>query len=101
MEKGNIYGFLGQNGAGKTTTIKLLSGLSTPTQGQIFVDGMDLSSESGKIKQILGLVPQDSGFYDERTALSHMVYYGRLKGLSKKREPGTIQDFIGQGWAWQ
>lgn len=75
---------MGQNGAGKTTTIKLLSGLSTPTQGQIFVDGMDMSSESGKIKQIQGLVPQDSGFYDERTALSHMVYYGRLKGLSKK-----------------
>lgn len=75
---------MGQNGAGKTTTIKLLSGLSIPTQGQIFVDGMDLSSESEKIKQVLGLVPQDSGFYDERTALSHMLYYGRLKGLSKK-----------------
>lgn len=75
---------MGQNGAGKTTTIKLISGLSIPTQGQIFVDGMDLSSESGKVKQVLGLVPQDSGFYDERTALSHMVYYGRLKGLSKK-----------------
>lgn len=74
---------MGQNGAGKTTTIKLLSGLSIPTQGQIFVDGMDLSSESEKIKQILGLVPQDSGFYDERTSLSHMIYYGRLKGLSK------------------
>jgi len=84
VEKGSIYGFLGQNGAGKTTTIKLLSGLSIPTQGQIFVDGMDLSLESGKVKQILGLVPQDSGFYDERTALSHMVFYGRLKGLSKK-----------------
>ncbi|AKB49596.1 ABC transporter, ATP-binding protein [Methanosarcina barkeri str. Wiesmoor] len=84
VEKGSIYGFLGQNGAGKTTTIKLLSGLSIPTQGQIFVYGMDLSSESGKVKQILGLVPQDSGFYDERTALNHMVYYGRLKGLSKK-----------------
>lgn len=84
VEKGSIYGFLGQNGAGKTTTIKLLSGLSIPTQGQIFVDGMNLSSESEKVKQVLGLVPQDSGFYEERTALSHMVYYGRLKGLSKK-----------------
>jgi len=49
VEKGSIYGFLGQNGAGKTTTIKLLSGLSTPAQGQIFVEGMDLSSDSGKI----------------------------------------------------
>lgn len=100
VEKGSIYGFLGQNGAGKTTTIKLLSGLSTPAKGQIFVDGMDLSSESGKIKQILGLVPQDSGFYDERTALSHMVYYGRLKGLSKKEsleQSKVLLDQVGLG----
>jgi len=96
VENGSIYGFLGQNGAGKTTTIKLLSGLSRPTQGQIFVDGMDLSSESGKVKQILGLVPQDSGFYDERTALSHMVYYGRLKGLSKKESLEQSQVLLGQ-----
>lgn len=91
---------MGQNGAGKTTTIKLLSGLSTPTQGQIFVDGMDLSSESGKVKQILGLVPQDSGFYDERTALSHMVYYGKLKGLSKKEsleQSRVLLDQVGLG----
>ena len=50
VDQGSIYGFLGQNGAGKTTTIKLLSGLSIPTQGQIFIAGMDLSSESEKIK---------------------------------------------------
>ncbi|OEC91509.1 ABC transporter ATP-binding protein [Methanosarcina sp. A14] len=100
VEKGSIYGFLGQNGAGKTTTIKLLSGLSIPTQGQIFVDGMDMSSESGKVKQVLGLVPQDSGFYDERTALSHMIYYGRLKGLSKKEsleQSRVLLDQVGLG----
>jgi len=100
VEKGSIYGFLGQNGAGKTTTIKLISGLSIPTQGQIFVDGMDLSSESEKVKQVLGLVPQDSGFYDERTALSHMVYYGRLKGLSKKEsleQSRVLLDQVGLG----
>ncbi|KKH38972.1 ABC transporter ATP-binding protein [Methanosarcina mazei] len=100
VEKGSIYGFLGQNGAGKTTTIKLLSGLSTPTQGHVFVDGMDMSLESGKIKQVLGLVPQDSCFYDERTALSHMVYYGRLKGLSKKEsleQSRVLLDQVGLG----
>jgi ABC-2 type transport system ATP-binding protein len=100
VDQGSIYGFLGQNGAGKTTTIKLLSGLSIPTQGQIFIDGMDLSSESEKIKHILGLVPQDSGFYDERTALSHMVYYGRLKGLSKKEsleQSRYLLDHVGLG----
>lgn len=84
MEKESIYGFLGKNGAGKTTTIKLLSGLLTPTDGKIIVDGMDMDSESREIKKIMGLVPQDSNFYDDRNALSHMIYYGRLKGLSKK-----------------
>ncbi|MDI9395262.1 MAG: ABC transporter ATP-binding protein [Euryarchaeota archaeon] len=100
VEKGSIYGFLGQNGAGKTTTIKLLAGLSTPTKGKIFVNSMDLSSESRKVKKILGLVPQDSSFYDERTALSHMVYYGRLKGLSKKEsmeQSRVLLDQVGLG----
>ncbi|SDG32202.1 ABC-2 type transport system ATP-binding protein [Methanolobus vulcani] len=83
VEKGSIYGFLGQNGAGKTTTIKILSGLSIPNGGQILIDNMDLSLEADKIKNILGLVPQDSEFYDERTALSQMNYFARLKGLSK------------------
>jgi ABC-2 type transport system ATP-binding protein len=82
VEKGSIYGFLGQNGAGKTTTIKILSGLSMPDDGQIIIDNMDLSLEADKIKNILGLVPQDSEFYDERTALSQMNYFARLKGLS-------------------
>ncbi|SFM50533.1 ABC transporter ATP-binding protein [Methanolobus profundi] len=83
VEKGSIYGFLGQNGAGKTTTIKILSGLSIPDEGQIIIDNMDLSAEADNIKNILGLVPQDSEFYDERTALSQMNYFASLKGLSK------------------
>jgi ABC-2 type transport system ATP-binding protein len=100
VNRGSVYGFLGKNGAGKTTTIKLLSGLSIPSQGQIYIDSMDLSLESEKIKHILGLVPQDSGFYDERTALSHMVYYGRLKGLSRKEsleQSRYLLDQVGLG----
>lgn len=84
VQKEDIYGFLGQNGAGKTTTIKLLSGLLVPTKGNITIDGMGMNNDSRKIKKIIGLVPQDSSFYDNRGALSHMIYYGRLKGLTKK-----------------
>ncbi|WP_292470323.1 ABC transporter ATP-binding protein [Methanolobus sp.] len=83
VEKGSIYGFLGQNGAGKTTTIKILSGLSIPDEGQIIIENMDMHMEADKIKSIIGLVPQDSDFYNERTALSQMNYFARLKGLSK------------------
>jgi ABC-2 type transport system ATP-binding protein len=83
VEKGSIYGFLGKNGAGKTTTMKILSGLSIPDEGQILIENMDMSVEADKIKKTLGLVPQDSDFYNGRTALSNMNYFGRLKGLHK------------------
>ena len=98
VERGDIYGFLGQNGAGKTTTIKLLSGLLIPSEGKIIIDGMDIDNESENIKNIIGLVPQDSNFYDKRSALSHMQYYGRLKGLNKKdaaEQSITLLDKIG------
>jgi len=98
VKKEDIYGFLGQNGAGKTTTIKLLSGLLIPTKGNIIIDGMDMNNESRKIKKIIGLVPQDSSFYANRCALSHMIYYGRLKGLTKKdasEQSNALLDKVG------
>jgi len=98
VKKGDIYGFVGPNGAGKTTTIKLLSGLLLSTNGEITINGMDMNRESITIKKIIGLVPQDSGFYDDRTALSHMIYYGRLKGLTRRdglEQSNALLDKVG------
>ena len=52
--RGEIFGFLGANGAGKTTAIRILSGLSAPTSGEVRVAGFDIYTQSELIKKSIG-----------------------------------------------
>lgn len=82
VQKGDIYGFLGPNGAGKTTTIGMLSGLIRPTNGTATINDLELS-DINNIKKNIGVYPQESNFYPDRSAKDHMILYGSLKGLNK------------------
>jgi len=82
VQKGDIYGFLGPNGAGKTTTIGMLSGLIRPTNGTATINDLELS-DINNIKKNIGVFPQESNFYPDRSAKDHMILYGSLKGLNK------------------
>lgn len=61
--EGEIFGLLGPNGAGKSTTLEIIETLRDKTSGQILVDGMDLDKSPEKIKKIIGVQLQTSGFY--------------------------------------
>ena len=61
--QGEIFGLLGPNGAGKSTTLEIIETLRDKTSGKIKVDGFDLDHEPGKIKHIIGVQLQTSGFY--------------------------------------
>ena len=61
--KGEIFGLLGPNGAGKSTTLEIIETLREKTSGKIIVDGFDLDTQVNKIKQIIGVQLQTSGFY--------------------------------------
>ena len=82
VQRGDIYGFLGPNGAGKTTTIGMLSGLIRPTNGTAAINDLELS-DINNIKKNIGVYPQESNFYPDRSAKDHMILYGSLKGLNK------------------
>lgn len=71
LPDGCITGFIGKNGAGKTTTLKSILGLVPKISGTIKWFGMDLSSNEKEIKERIGIVLDDGGFYDELT-LSEM-----------------------------
>ena len=58
VKKGEIFGFLGANGAGKTTAMKMLCGLSKPTDGRAMVAGYDLKWEVKNIKRSIGYMSQ-------------------------------------------
>ncbi len=64
VEKGEIFGLLGENGAGKTTTLEIIEGLRKPTAGEILVLGFDVRKDLRKIKQRIGVQLQSSAYYN-------------------------------------
>jgi len=64
VRKGEIFGFLGPNGAGKTTTVRMLSGLTTITGGEAYVNGYDVRREKVKVKRSIGVVQDVSNLYE-------------------------------------
>lgn len=81
INEGDIFGILGPNGAGKTTIISILCNLKHPTSGSVFIDGLSLSSDSRKIKEMTGVVFQDIALYDKLTAFENLRYFGTLYGI--------------------
>ena len=73
--RGEIFGFLGPNGAGKTTTIRIIAGLSLPTEGTVHVNGIDVIAEPVRAKAIMGYVPDRPYLYEKLTGreLLHFV----------------------------
>src|SRR3977135_2839601 len=67
--EGEIFGLLGPNGAGKSTTLEIIETLREKTAGKIMVDGLDLDKNPDKIKKIIGVQLQTSGFYPGLTLL--------------------------------
>ena len=85
VHKGEIFGFLGANGAGKTTAMKILTGLSKPTSGQISVAGYDVYKQSGDIKRNIGYMSQKFSLYEDLSIAENIRLYGGIYGLSRKK----------------
>ncbi|MFC4808926.1 ABC transporter ATP-binding protein [Paenibacillus sp. GCM10023250] len=81
IAKGEIFGLLGPNGAGKTTTILMMLGLTEPTSGRVRVCGLDPARQPLQVKRRVGYMPDDVGFYEDRTALDNLVFTARLNRI--------------------
>lgn len=80
--EGEIFGLLGPNGAGKSTTLEIIETLRDKTSGKVIVDGIDLEREPGKIKKIIGVQLQTSGFYPGLNLTELIQLFGGLYNQS-------------------
>lgn len=82
VAQGEIFGFLGANGAGKTTAMRMLCGLSMPTDGNAIVAGYDLYKQAEKIKKNIGYMSQKFSLYEDLTIRENIRFYGGIYGLT-------------------
>jgi len=91
---GEIFGFLGPNGAGKSTTIRMLTGVSTPTEGMASIMGFDIVKQPVEAKSVMGIVPDISNIYTELTAQENLIFTGKLYGISKTKRENKAEELL-------
>jgi len=94
VEEGDIYGFIGPNGAGKTTTIKMLATLLLPTSGSASVGGYDVVTQSDKVRQLLGYMPDYFGVYNDLKVWEYLDFFAAAYKIPRSRRVGIIDDVL-------
>ena len=89
IEKGKAIGFVGKSGSGKTTLINIISGLLSPSKGQITADGVDIFKNIDSWHKKIGLVPQDNFLLDD-TILKNIVFLNDEDKVDEKRLKDAI-----------
>ncbi|WP_313798489.1 ABC transporter ATP-binding protein [Cytobacillus sp.] len=94
LEKGETVGLLGPNGAGKSTTISLISSLINPTSGDVRLKNESIVKKPEKIRNILGVVPQDIALYMDLTAEENLKFFGRIHRMKKKELQSKVDEIL-------
>lgn len=94
VKEGEIFGVLGLNGAGKTTTIKMMSGLTRPTSGNIKVFDYDIYKDINKIKSIIGVSPQESAIANNLTVKENIELMASLYFKDKAKIKNNTERVI-------
>jgi ABC-2 type transport system ATP-binding protein len=88
VQEGEVFGFLGPNGAGKTTTIRILAGVLSPTQGEVWINGINLKTEPVECRRRSGFIPDRPFLYEKLTAREFLQFIGGIY----KMDPHTVAD---------
>lgn len=92
--KPGVYGLLGENGAGKTTFMRMLCAILESTSGEVFLDGREIVSMGAEYRDILGYLPQESGYYPNYTAKAFLLYMAALKGIPGDVAKKRVQELL-------
>jgi len=95
IREGEIFGFLGPNGAGKTTTLLMFLGLTEPTAGKVRVCGFDPTRDPLHVKEKVGYLPENVGFYDDMDARENLCFVARLNHIPDGVSAPRIDELLG------
>jgi ABC-type multidrug transport system ATPase subunit len=94
IKHGEVFGLLGPNGAGKTTLINQILGLTTPTDGTVLIQGVDVVWQPAYVKSIASYLPQRGIAFEYTEVNKAILFAGQLKGLSKDQARNQADQLI-------
>ena len=94
VQKGEIFGILGPNGAGKSTTILMMLGLTDPTSGTVQVCGINSTRNPIQVREKVGYLPEDVGFYDDMTGIENLLYTARLNRIPEADARNKAEELL-------
>jgi ABC-2 type transport system ATP-binding protein len=94
IDPGEVFGLLGPNGAGKSTTIRMLTTLTSPTQGEIVVAGFDVVRQPFGVRQQIGVVLQQISVDMDLTVWENMEFHGRMHHISNPKRQREIKRWL-------
>ena len=98
INDGEIIGLLGPNGAGKSTTMNILTGFIEPTEGEVIINGYNISKKPKKAKKCIGYMPEGVPLYKDMTVKEFVTYMAELKGVKKEQIKESVDKAIQDTW---
>ena len=92
LKEGEIFGFLGPNGAGKTTTIKMLIGITPPTEGELIVNNINVLEDPIRAKRQFGYVPDNPDIYIRLKGIEYLNFMGDIYDVPSDIRQSRIED---------
>lgn len=94
VKKGEIFGLLGPNGAGKSTTFKMMCGLSKPTFGHAYIEGIDMTKNASLAHSHLGYMAQKFSLFSTLTVQANLNFFAGIYGLKGEVKKERIQQMV-------
>ena len=98
INDGEIIGLLGPNGAGKSTTMNILTGFIEPTEGEVIINGYNISKKPKKAKKCIGYMPEGVPLYKDMTVKEFITYMAELRGVKREQIKESVEQAIQDTW---
>ncbi|MBP1666359.1 MAG: transporter, ATPase component [Bacteroidetes bacterium] len=91
---GEILGFLGPNGAGKTTTMKIITSFIAADEGEVYIGGKSLKSDTRDIKRHIGYLPENNPLYQEMPVIDYLEFSARINDIEKSKVGARVAEMV-------
>jgi ABC-2 type transport system ATP-binding protein len=95
VDRSNIFGLVGSDGAGKSTLLRLIATMIRPSQGEIYINGLNVLTDRRKIKNIIGYMPQRFGLYQDLTVEENINFFMDIFGIPRAQRKNRKEKYLG------